>query len=1230
MRRPKEEPKFKRLKRGHKEDDTGRDAPDLFDSDEEDDGQPPFRNNRVEDEFDDFIEEDFPEEDGRYASKDDAEVSRPHGRGIDAMKAGLDEDALEDFNNAFGDGNDYKWALDMENEHPEDLVITEDGHAISKPIELKDVFEPSQLAERMLTDEDNLIRATDEPERFQIARKPYKRLVLTDEQQKEEASWIANQMWNSKAGELGPDFRDHFQKAIAKVLEFYNVDEVEAPFIFQHRKDYLLHIERVPGSPGGPDKMTPHKLLNQAELWEVFRQDLRYRALIEKRNSLERTYHKLTSQNDMRDPVIDELLPKAVEMEELQDLQEYVHFQYAAQLSDIALVNGNTNGTHKKAGSGRVVFEKIRASKIYGLVRAFGISADEFAQNAAREEGRRQYTEDPSDRPEVMAQSEDIIDPPTYSTPLQCLKAARAMFAEELFVSPRLRKTIRMDYYKNAMLWVHRTEKGLRKIDEQHPYYDFKYLKNQNLRDILESPGRFLRMIRAEEEGLIEIRIRHRDFEGLRKSLLTDLETDNFSDAAEAWNRERRETLTLALSKLDKIMLKSIKEFLKSRCEIQIASACREGLYYRLDQAPYKPKGLVLGTVPRVLALSNGSGNIGRDPVNWVFLDDDGRVLENGRFVELHLGDVDRGTSNGADVNKFVELVQRRKPDAIAISGFSVDTTRLVQHIENIVKARDLRGAEYDDDDGNSKSDELEVVVTNDEVARLYQASERAIKEYPSLAPLSRYCIALARYLQGPLKEYTSLGRDIVSVQFDKHQQYLTQEIVLAYLETAICDIVNLVGVDVNEAVADIRAASLLPYVAGLGPRKAQHMIRIINNNGGSVLARAELVGDPDQGKAQAVGPRVWNNCSSFLYVEYDVSDPASDYLDNTRVHPEDYELGRKMAADALELDEEDIEGEGGMAAMTRKLIRDEAQEKVNDLILEDYSEQLELRFNQKKRSTLETIRAELQVPFEELRHNFQTRLPTEERYTMFTGEAPDALTPGMTVTLQIKRVSEDSVSGKLDCGIDGTVNMMEISKPIEVSAKTLYQAHQLVQAYIISVSFDLFRAELSLLEEKVNKKYKPRLDYASDEWDDKQEAQDTELLQPKDVSTGRIQRVVKHPLFQALNSTQAEEYLASLGRGDLVIRPSSRGPDHLAVTWKVADRLYQHLDVLELNKENEFSVGKILKVGSQTYSDLDELIVNHVKAMARKVDELMASDKFQKGSKTETGKSIFKMFDQC
>jgi transcription elongation factor SPT6 len=162
----------------------------------------------------------------------------------------------------------------------------------------------------------------------------------------------------------------------------------------------------------------------------------------------------------------------------------------------------------------------------------------------------------------------------------------------------------------------------------------------------------------------------------------------------------------------------------------------------------------------------------------------------------------------------------------------------------------------------------------------------------------------------------------------------------------------------------------------------------------------------------------------------------------------------------------------------------------------------------------------------------------------------------------------------------------------------------------------------LSLLPDELRKPFRRDIEHMPGEWDDAQESADRRAATKRaEETTGRAQRVIKHPLFRAFNASQAEEYLGPQSRGDIVIRPSSKGLDHLTITWKVADTVFQHIDVLELDKENEFSVGRTLKIGGKyTYSDLDELIVNHVKAMARKVEEIMLDERYQTGSKAQTG----------
>jgi transcription elongation factor SPT6 len=101
--------------------------------------------------------------------------------------------------------------------------------------------------------------------------------------------------------------------------------------------------------------------------------------------------------------------------------------------------------------------------------------------------------------------ADSLIDPPEYHTGAQVLRTSKAMYAEELVMSPRMRRYMRQCFYQNGMVDCIRTEKGARKIGEDHPYYEFKYLRGQDFHSLSRQPDMYLKMLKAEEEGLIEV-----------------------------------------------------------------------------------------------------------------------------------------------------------------------------------------------------------------------------------------------------------------------------------------------------------------------------------------------------------------------------------------------------------------------------------------------------------------------------------------------------------------------------------------------------------------------------------------------------------------------------------------------------------------------------------------------------------------------------------------------------
>lgn len=180
-----------------------------------------------------------------------------------------------------------------------------------------------------------------------------------------------------------------------------------------------------------------------------------------------------------------------------------------------------------------------------------------------------------------------------------------------------------------------------------------------------------------------------------------------------------------------------------------------------------------------------------------------------------------------ASRERVADALREKRPDVIGVSGFSVQTNRLYEDLKKLVEDKDITVQDENEDERTP----IEVIFVNDEVARLYQHSERAKVDHPDLAPLARYCCALARYVQNPLREYAALGKDVVSISFHPAQNLLSEDKLRKSLDTAMVDMVNLVGVYINEAVSQPYIANLLPYVCGLGPRKASHVLKLISAN---------------------------------------------------------------------------------------------------------------------------------------------------------------------------------------------------------------------------------------------------------------------------------------------------------------------------------------------------------------------------------------------------------------
>lgn len=367
----------------------------------------------------------------------------------------------------------------------------------------------------------------------------------------------------------------------------------------------------------------------------------------------------------------------------------------------------------------------------------------------------------------------------------------------------------------------------------------------------------------------------------------------------------------------------------------------------------------------------------------------------------------------------------------------------------------------------------------------------------------------------------------------------------------------------------------------------------------------------------------VFNNAAAFIYVISDLQDidmdtkdssmeGFSDPLDMTRIHPSEYDLARKMCADNLDMDPEDVLDQHPSDVVRRVMEDDAVAEGLRSLALDDFADSMK---DDKKRHYLDLIVEELINPRADHRRPFV--IPDDwEILTMLTGESQRTIGPGLLVSAFVVRVSNNSGAFcRLDSGIDAFVESAYISDDVSKNVDDVVQRNQTIQAMVVDVNPRDLKLLLSLRQSDIEQGQRLLPPFRKDEFfDPGRELKAAEALQRKKRrEADRSTRAIKHPNWHNMNSGQAEAFLANQQRGDVVIRPSSKGSDHIAVTWKVDNGIFQHIDVVEHGKDNEYSLGRILRIADKySYGDLDELIVMHVKAIARKLDEIALHEKYR------------------
>ena len=210
---------------------------------------------------------------------------------------------------------------------------------------------------------------------------------------------------------------------------------------------------------------------------------------------------------------------------------------------------------------------------------------------------------------------------------------------------------------------------------------------------------------------------------------------------------------------------------------------------------------------------------------------------------------------------KVKNLVEQYKVEAIAIGNGTAG-----RETEEMVKALRLRN--------------VAVFLVSEDGASVYSASKIAREEFPDYDVTVRGAVSIGRRLADPLAELVKI--DPKSIGIGQYQHDVDQTGLKRSLDQTVENCVNTVGVNLNTA-----SKQLLTYVSGLGPALAQNIVDYRAENG-AFKSRKELL------KVPRLGAKAYEQCAGFLRIT-----DAENPLDNTAVHPERYDLVKRMAKDA-------------------------------------------------------------------------------------------------------------------------------------------------------------------------------------------------------------------------------------------------------------------------------------------------------------------------------------------
>ena len=313
-------------------------------------------------------------------------------------------------------------------------------------------------------------------------------------------------------------------------------------------------------------------------------------------------------------------------------------------------------------------------------------------------------------------------------------------------------------------------------------------------------------------------------------------------------------------------------------------------------------------------------------------------------------------------------------------------------------------------------------VIVSEAGASVYSASELANKEYPDLDVTIRGAISIGRRLQDPLAELVKI--DPKSIGVGQYQHDINQKRLEESLKGVVEDCVNKVGVDLN-----IATPSLLTYISGINASIAKNIVEYREENG-KFKNRKELL------KVKRLGQKAYEQCAGFLRVP-----ESNEALDNTSVHPESYDVCKKLI-ELLGYKQNDLQ-KGALL---------DIEERVKEKGLKSISEELEVG-----ELTLQDIIKELKKPGRDPREDLPKPILKSGVIDL------KDLKPGMELMGTVRNVSDFGAFVDIGVHQDGLVHKSQMANRFVKHPLDVVRVGDIVKVRIMEVDEKRKRIALTM-----------------------------------------------------------------------------------------------------------------------------------------------------------------------